>query len=110
VRLGNRYGVSWAAEEAAKRILSGLTEQRWSYYVNECLPGDEIILGKLTDETIAARWIQIVAEENLAEIEVKDRVVKELITKLNKLNQRQVVVIAAKKIHGRLTSRARSTS
>lgn len=105
VRLGNRWGVSWAAQPTANAILSGLSEQRWSYYLDECLPGDEVILGKLMEGAIASRWSEMVEELNLKDVAVKERAVKDLITKRNKEMALRVVA-AATNLHNRLTSRS----
>jgi hypothetical protein len=105
VVLGNYYGVSWAAQPTARRILSGLTEPRWSYYLDECLPGDEVILGKLMYENIATRWIDLVKEEKLKEFEVRNSEVKKLIHE----QKPPQIVASAQKIHNRLTSRPRRT-
>lgn len=48
VKLGNRYGVSNAAIPIANDLLSRLTKNQWDYYLNECLPGDELILQKIS--------------------------------------------------------------
>ncbi|HEU4390193.1 MAG TPA: hypothetical protein VFV34_20495 [Blastocatellia bacterium] len=104
VRLGNQYGVSWAAQASAGRILSALTEQRWTYYLEESLPGDEIVLGKLMNETIALRWIELVNEHKLAELEVKNRSVRALLTQGNKAKP-TLVIAAAQKLHDNLTNR-----
>jgi hypothetical protein len=66
VRLGNSWGVSNTAGPIAKNMLTSLPADRWNYYLNECLPADDIILSKLTDLAVAARLIDIVAECNLA--------------------------------------------
>lgn len=48
VKLGNRYGVSNAAIHSADELLKRLTKNQWEYYLNECLPGDELVLQKLS--------------------------------------------------------------
>lgn len=48
VKLGNRYGVSNAAIPTANDLLHRLTRNQWDYYLNECLPGDELVLQKLS--------------------------------------------------------------
>lgn len=47
VKLGNHWGISWAAQDTANSLLRHLGENRWRYYLDECLPADETILGKL---------------------------------------------------------------
>lgn len=101
VRLGNFWGASWAAQPTAERILSGLSRQRWGYYLNECLPGDEVILGKLMEEKCATRWNELVAEAKLSDIEVTDRRVSLLVTA--KGNRVQVVTQNAELLHTDLT-------
>lgn len=48
VKLGNSYGVSNAAIPVADQLLGRLTKNQWEYYLNECLPGDDLVLQKLT--------------------------------------------------------------
>lgn len=67
VKLGNRYGVSWTAEPVADRVLSTLSTDRWEYYVNECLPADDTILAKLTEDAIAVRFIALTEQFDLSE-------------------------------------------
>ncbi|WP_426732700.1 hypothetical protein [Myxococcus faecalis] len=71
VKLGNHYGTSWAAVPVATRLLQSLTEDRWSYYLNECLPADDTILGKLIDSKIAPRFVELVREFNLGNLLAK---------------------------------------
>jgi hypothetical protein len=65
VALGNRYGTSWTAAPIAKQMLSTLPLDRWTYYLNECLPADDTVLAKLTESVIATRFVAIVAEFHL---------------------------------------------
>lgn len=71
VRLGNHFGHSWAAQDAAGKLLRSLSEDRWEYFVAECVPGDTRILYKLTEDKPRARWIELVKEFKLADLEVK---------------------------------------
>src|SRR5262249_11286690 len=64
--LGNRYGHAWSAEAHAKSVLDGLHEDRWRYYLEECLPVDRRVLEKLTEPTPLDRWYALVKEYNLA--------------------------------------------
>lgn len=66
VRLGNRYGVSHAAIPIADQLLKRLTKNQWEYYLNECLPGDELVLQKLSwYENPRSNWISIVEQFQL---------------------------------------------
>jgi len=101
VKLGNRWGVSWSAQPYADRLLARLTDSRWAYYANECLPGDEVILGKLIDEAIVERWISLAKEYSLHKIEVRDRDLKKLFRKASEIAE---IVNAARGILQKLTS------
>jgi len=66
VKLGNRYGVSNAAIPAANDLLRRLTKNQWDYYLNECLPGDELVLQKLSWYLGPRdRWLEMVKEFQL---------------------------------------------
>ena len=66
VKLGNRYGVSNAAIPIADDLLQRLTRNQWDYYLNECLPGDELVLQKICwyDRT-KTKWINLVKQFEL---------------------------------------------
>lgn len=80
VVLGNRYGVAWNAQNDAKEILKRLTSDRWQYYLNNVLPSDTRILGKLLDDNPRSNWISLTATIGVADLEVKSRVVGQLLT------------------------------
>lgn len=61
VKLGNRYGTSWAAQAPADELLKTLTQERWSYYLTQQLPQDSVVLSKLTSEECAKRWIALLS-------------------------------------------------
>lgn len=68
VKLGNSYGVSNAAIPAADQLLARMTRNQWEYYLNECLPGDELVLQKLTwYSKPRAQWLALVREFSLPE-------------------------------------------
>jgi hypothetical protein len=76
VRLGNAYGASFAAQSETKALLDRLTSNQWDYYLNECLPGDELILQKLAFHgKPRKRWIQLVEEFGLSERKPKSKLV-----------------------------------
>src|SRR5260370_9805064 len=56
VRLGNPFGISYGAQASATSALKRVPNDRWVYYLNECLPGDERILYKLLSDGQIARW------------------------------------------------------
>lgn len=80
VFLGNRYGVSWSASPVASEMLKKLSGDRWRFYLDEVLPNNEPILGKLNYEKPRARWMELVESSKLAELQVKNDKVSKLIT------------------------------
>jgi hypothetical protein len=67
VKLGNQYNVSFDAQQPANSILKRTPKDRWVDYFNNCLPADERILYKLTQDRPLSRWIDVVRTYNLAE-------------------------------------------
>ena len=102
VRLGNPYGVSWAAQPTARSILERQNEERWVYYLNECLPGDEVILGKLMSESIAKEWITLSNEINLSRLSLKNKEVRRLIRERT-TDDTAKIVSAARTLYRRLS-------
>ena len=67
VRLGNSYGVSNAAIPEANKLLARLTKNQWEYYLNECLPGDELILQKLAWASAPlVQWFEVASTYEFA--------------------------------------------
>ena len=104
VKLGNPYGVSWFAEGTADELLERVTSQRWSYYLNECLPTDNVILDKLMEERIALRWIKLVQERQLSKLSSNDKNVRKIIGGSSKTIEYNHVVSSANKLYRRLHS------
>ena len=72
VQLGNGYGVSVAAQPESNALLQRLTNNQWEYYLNECLPGDELILQKMAwHSSCRVRWFALVKEYQLASKTIK---------------------------------------
>ncbi len=81
VKLGNRYGTSNAAIPIADELLQRLTKNQWEYYLNECLPGDELILQKLSwYQGPLDRWILLVDQFGLPAKADKSQLVTRLLT------------------------------
>lgn len=68
VVVGRPSGVSWDAAEIARQALKGLSQERWVYYFNECLPGDDELLGKLMNDRCVKRFVSLVEEIDLSEV------------------------------------------
>jgi hypothetical protein len=79
VRLGNMYGRSTSAQGSAMKILRGLSQARWTYYLNECLPSDRQVLFKLTQEKPMSNWCDLVAEMGLSSDIVTDSLIQKLL-------------------------------
>jgi hypothetical protein len=62
VRIGNHYGLAWAAQGPAMQMLKDVTADRWEYFFDGCLPVDDVLLTELQDERVADRWCSMIAE------------------------------------------------
>jgi len=97
VRLGNRYGVSMAAQEYATEMLQGLSPERWRYYLDECLPSDDVVLSKLEDSVeITNRWLKLISTLDINAIEPKRSDMKKLLKHSVKNEGVRVQEIAAR--------------
>ena len=97
VILGNSFGVSWAAELEAKALLKTLSPERWTYYLNNVLPGDTRILNKLASSKPLAQWVHLTSEFNLASLDIKNTAVSRLI-KASSENKEAVINLTIKKL------------
>jgi hypothetical protein len=79
VWLGNSFGHSWDAQPHARKLLSRLSQDKWEYYLNECLPSDNRILEKLVSTDPQERWILLVKAFELATYRIKVKLVENLI-------------------------------
>lgn len=96
VKLGNSYGVSNAAIPYANQLLSRLTQNQWKYYLNECLPGDALVLQKLVwSERPRIIWLELVKSYQLPEQAEKSAQVTKLLVASHK-NDIQATVAAAR--------------
>ena len=73
VKLGNRYGVSAAAQTDATAILKSFTNERWAYFLNECLPSDSRLIDKLFYEKPRARFMALAKEFKLGDLILEGR-------------------------------------
>jgi hypothetical protein len=85
VKLGNGYGVSHGAMPAADQLLARLTKNQWEYYLNECLPGDELVLQKLSWYSgPRSKWVDVVEEYDLPKRAEKSPKVSKLLLAASK--------------------------
>ncbi len=77
VKLGNRYGVSNAAQAQADQFLKLFRPTQWEGYFNKLLPSDSRILEKLAfDELPIDRWLALLRELDLESMTIDQRVTK----------------------------------
>lgn len=80
VKIGNAYGTSNRAQGYASTLLDRLSDNQWTYYLNECLPGDRLVLEKIAwYPKPLKRWVKLVEKYNLDEIEIKNTRIRNLI-------------------------------
>ncbi|MFY1990217.1 hypothetical protein ACOTCR_13200 [Achromobacter xylosoxidans] len=98
VKLGNRYGTSNAAIPIADELLERLTKNQWEYYLNECLPGDELVLQKLSwYERPLKSWVSLVGQFDLPVKADKSALVTRLLAASHR-NDMQASANAAKSL------------
>ncbi|MCC0805710.1 hypothetical protein FPV16_05635 [Methylobacterium sp. W2] len=74
VYLGNMYGHTWGAQRDVESLLKRLTNNQWEYYLNECLPNDQLILQKLTwYDKPRDRWIELCDSFPLTQLALKSK-------------------------------------
>lgn len=98
ITLGNQYGVSWNAQTDARSILDSITVERWAYYLNNVLPSDVRIFGKLFNQKPRTNFIQLVKERNLSQVELKNKTVQHLVEAAAEDNEAKLEKLA-KKMH-----------
>lgn len=102
VKLGNMYGVSYAAQPYADSIIKTISKSRWEFYFKDCLPSDSRILAKLMSDNPIKRWIELFnAIDALQEISVDNKDVSILIEATIK-HRPEVIRIRAKDLYIRL--------
>jgi hypothetical protein len=74
VVLGNPYGTSHAAQPPAHQVLANFTQDRWQYYLTECLPSDNRILSKLVYESPCDNFFELVRRYRLSALQLSGKV------------------------------------
>lgn len=95
VKLGNPYGISTGAQDAANKILLGLSHDRWLYYLNEKLVQDRIILSKFRHSRPRGRWMSLVGDLALDPIQLQDKGSRALLHATNDQKSDKVKSIAS---------------
>ena len=73
VVLGNPYGVAWAAQEDAKKMIDRFSKDRWQYYLNHAFPSDTRIMNKIIQDAPGRKWVEMVQEHKLHELSLKNK-------------------------------------
>lgn len=96
VCLGNRYGYTLDAQSDVDSLFKRLTSNQWEYYLNECLPNDQLILSKIAwyDKPVD-RWAEIVGKYDLDDRTIKNRDVNKLIKASAESKTSQIKSIAS---------------
>lgn len=81
VKLGNYYGVSNAAQTPANEVFKRTTDDRWAYFFKHCFKTNDRVLYKLSDGTIAHRWLKFFDKELLDHLltEINDKDIQTLL-------------------------------
>ena len=94
VKLGNYYGRSWGAQGPADQLISGLSKDRWFYYLNERFEEDRVILPKLQDEKPLDNWIELLSQLAIDPALITGKNTRPLIAATNAGDKRKVQSIA----------------
>lgn len=95
VYLGNAYGSSNAAIPYTEQVLEKVNKDAWSYYINGCLQYDEDVLGKIScGDRRSKRWCAFVKQYGLQKLEIRDKLIRELIDRANVEEDKNVRLIA----------------
>jgi hypothetical protein len=76
--LGNYYGRSWEAASIAEQELRNVSRDRWERYFGRIFSGEQEILSKLTENNPTTRWINLINELGLTNLELPAGSVKRL--------------------------------
>jgi len=94
-KLGNSYGISWNAQDDLDKILDAVSFERWDYYLNQILPGDEVVVGKLfSGSERVDRWFSVVERYKLFDITSKNHLINKLLAASKIKNNKTVQAVA----------------
>jgi hypothetical protein len=95
ISLGNKYGFTWGAQADINSLLKRLTNNQWEYYLNECLPNDQLILSKLAwyDKPVD-RWVELVETYGLDDLTLKNKDSAKIVAATSDRKLRQVKTVS----------------
>lgn len=99
VLLGNRYGVSRAAQGAASEVFKNTTEDRWIYFFKECLQNNDRLLYKLSFiGPPLHRWTRLFPSNLIESIipEIREKDVLNLLSFTRSGNLQKISILANK--------------
>ena len=101
--MGNGYGVSWSAQTYLDNILDGITQDRWSYYINQVLPNNVDVLSKIScSDGRYGRWEELVVKYQLDQVGITNANVAYLLDPVNRAKPAKVQK-KAQEMHNSLT-------
>lgn len=96
VFLGNAYGSSNAAIPYTEQVFEKINKDAWNYYVNGCLQYDDDVLSKIScGDRRTSRWCEFVKKYDLHCLEIRDKLVKELIDRASVGETKNVRIVAS---------------
>ena len=96
VFLGNAYGSSNAAIPYTEQVFEKINKDAWNYYVNGCLQYDDDVLSKIScGDRRTSRWCEFVKKYDLHSLEIRDKLVKELIDRASVGETKNVRIVAS---------------
>lgn len=79
-KLGNRYGVSWDAQQYLDALLDRVSTDRWVFYFDNSFSKDEVVLYKLiSSQDIMKRFVELVKKYRLNELSYSNLTTKKCI-------------------------------
>ncbi len=80
VKIGNSYGISWNAEPYADRLLSRITKEQWTTYLEVHMKSESDLIETIkSNSTIKTRWKKLVNDYKLKELNIVNVVVKSIL-------------------------------
>lgn len=81
VKLGNRYGTSWSAEQIADRILDRLTLDEWVTYLEKYMVEESNLLDGIKDSNkMRNQWKEVIKKYKLSELNIVEPQAKRLVS------------------------------
>lgn len=97
VKLGNSYGISWAAQEYVDSILDSIHSEQWIGYFNFQFKSAEDVLYKICNTSSqTSRWCDVVKKYKLDELGITNPTINRLLEKSKEKDLTTVISLARK--------------